>query len=75
MLFNRRLPVLEGLVTRLMDNSVTADMVYLHFAKAFDSVNYRSLLDKIESFGHGKIGAKLFRFHSMGITFRVQVAE
>ncbi len=41
----------EERVTRLLDKGHTVDIVYLDFAKIFDSVNHRFLLAKLKSFG------------------------
>ncbi len=41
----------EERVTRLLGEGHTVDMVYLDFAKAFDSVNHRFLLVKPTSSG------------------------
>ncbi len=41
----------EERVTRLLDEGHTVDLVYLDFAKAFDSVNHRFLLAKLKSSG------------------------
>ncbi len=35
----------------LMDDSNTADVVYVDFAKPFDFVSHKFLLSKLESFG------------------------
>ncbi len=43
--------ILEETIARFMDNGNTAGVVYLDFAKEFDSVNRRFLLVKLESFG------------------------
>ncbi len=45
--------VFEEAVTRMMDEGNTVDVIYLDFAKAFDSVNHRFLLTKMKSFGLG----------------------
>ncbi len=37
-------------MTRTMDEGHTVDVVYLDFAKAFDSVNHRFRFDKMKSF-------------------------
>ncbi len=39
----------EERVTRLLDEGHTVDLVYLDFAKAFDSVNHRFLLARLAS--------------------------
>ncbi len=41
----------EERVTRLLDEGHTVELVYLDFAKAFDSVNHRFLLAKLKSSG------------------------
>ncbi len=37
-----------------MDVDNFTDVVYLHFAKMFDSLNHRLLLAKLKSFGTGE---------------------
>ncbi len=37
-------------MTHMMDEAHTVDVIYLGFAKAFDSVNHRFLLAKMKSF-------------------------
>ncbi len=41
----------EEAMTRRMDKGHSVDVIYLDFAKAFDSVNYRFLLAKMKAFG------------------------
>ncbi len=41
----------EGRATRLLDEGHTVDLVYLDFAKAFDSVNHRFRLAELKSSG------------------------
>ena len=42
--------------TQIMDNGGTVDITYLDFAKAFDAVPHRRLLQKLEYFGiKGKV--------------------
>ncbi len=61
--------------TRLMDDGNTADVVYLYFAKAFDSVNHRFLLAKPELFGLCDKVVRWIRSHLTGRTNRVRVAN
>ncbi len=42
--------VFEEVVMRMMDEGYTAEVLYLDFAKAFDSVNYSCLLAKMAFF-------------------------
>ncbi len=49
----------EERVTRGLDEGHTVDLVYIDFAKAFDSVNYRFLLAKLKCFGIDGAGAEL----------------
>ncbi len=39
----------------MMDEDHTVDVIYLNFVKAFDSVNHRFLLAKMEAFGIGGV--------------------
>ncbi len=39
----------------MMDEDHTVDVIYLDFAKAFDSVNHRFLLAKMKAFGIGGV--------------------
>ncbi len=41
--------LLEERVTRLLYEGHTVDLVYLYFAKAFDSVNHRFLIAKLKA--------------------------
>ncbi len=44
-------PIVPETIIRLADDKNTADVVFLDFAKTFDSVNHRFVLAKLESFG------------------------
>ncbi len=41
-------------MTRMLDEGHTVDVIYLDFAKAFDSDNHIFLLAKMKSFGLGR---------------------
>ncbi len=43
--------VFQEAVARMMDDGHTVVVIYLDFAKAFDSINHRFLLAKMKSFG------------------------
>ncbi len=42
-------------MTRMIDEGHTVDVIYLDFAKAFDSVNHRLLLAKMKSCKFGDV--------------------
>ncbi len=48
---------------------------YLDFAKAFDSINHRPLLAKLETFGQCEKVVRWIRSYLTERTYRVQVAE
>ncbi len=52
-----------------------ADVVYLDFADAFNSVNQKFLLAKLESFGLFDKVVRWIRSYLTGRTYRVQVAD
>ncbi len=58
-----------------MDDRNTADVVYLDFAKAFDSVNHMSLLAKLELLGLCESVVRWVRSCLKGETYRMQVAD
>ncbi len=58
-----------------MNDGNTADVVYLDFAKAFASVNYRFLLAKLESFGLCEKVVRWIRTYLTGRTYKVQVTD
>ncbi len=58
-----------------MEDANTADVLYLDFAKAFDSVQHRFLLAKLESFGLCNKIVRWIRSYLTGRTYRAQVAD
>ncbi len=66
--------VFEEAVTRMMDEGHTVDVIYLDFAKAFDSANHRFLLAKMKSFGLGDVVVRWIEAHLSGRVSRVHVA-
>ncbi len=58
-----------------MEDGNTADVLYLNFAKAFDSVNQRLLLAKLESFGLCENVIRWIRSYLTERTYKVQVAD
>ncbi len=57
-----------------MDDENTADVAYLDFTKAFDSVKHRFLLAKFESLGLCDKVVRWIRSYLMARTYRMQVA-
>ncbi len=53
-------------MTCMMDAGHTVDVIYLDFAKAFDSVNHRFLLAKMKSFGLGDVVLRLIEAYLSG---------
>ena len=67
--------ITEERVTRIIDSGETADMVFLDFAKAFDSVNHRKLLAKLISAGvHPELVSWIGAFLK-NRTFQVRVKD
>ncbi len=60
---------------RMIDEGHTVDVVYLDFAKAFDSVNDRFLLAKMKSFGLGNVVERWIEAYLSGRVSRVHVGE
>ncbi len=63
----------ERPVTRMIDEGHAADVIYLDFAKAFDSVNHRFLLAKMKSFGLGDVVVRWIETYLSGRVSRVHV--
>ncbi len=62
-------------MTRMLNEGHTVDVIYLDFAKAFDSVNHRFLLKKMKSFGLGEVLVRLIETYPSGRVLRVQVGK
>ncbi len=60
-------------MTRMIDDGHTVDVIYLDFAKAFDSVNHRFLLAKMNSFDLGDVVVRWIEAHLSGRVSRVHV--
>ncbi len=65
--------VFEEAVTRMMDEGHTVDVIYLDFAKAFDSVNHRFHLTKMKSFGLGDVVVRWIEAYLSGRVSRVHI--
>ncbi len=59
----------------MIDEGHTVDVIYLDFAKAFDSVNHRFLLAKMKSFGFGDVVVRWIEANLPGRVSRVHVVE
>jgi hypothetical protein len=66
--------IAEEKITKYLEEGVTVDVVFLDFAKAFDSVNHRMLLKKLASYGIHPLIVSWIRGFLNERTFRVQVA-
>ncbi len=55
----------------MIDEGHTVDVIYLDFAKAFDSVNHRFLLTKTKSFGLGDVVVRWIEAYLSGRVSRV----
>ncbi len=56
-----------------MDEGDTVDVIYLDFAKAFDSVNHKFLLAKMKSFGIGGVVVRWIESYLSSRVSRVHV--
>ncbi len=63
----------EERITTLMDTGEDVDLVYLDFAKAFDSVNHRMLVDKMLMYGIHRSIVDWTRAFLFNRSFRVRV--
>ncbi len=65
--------VFEEAVTRMIDEGHTVDVIYLDFAKAFESVIHRFLLANMKSFGLGDVIVRWIEAYLSGRVSRVHV--
>ncbi len=65
--------VAEERITQLTDSGEGVDLVYLDFAKAFDSVNHRMLCDKMLAYGICRFIVNWTRSFLSNRTFQVRV--
>ncbi len=63
----------EECVTRLLDEGYTVELVYLDFAKAFDSVNHRFLLAKLKSSGIDGAALNWIKSYVSNRSYQVQI--
>ncbi len=64
--------VFEEAVTSMIDEGDTVDLIYLDFAKSFDSVNHRFLSAKMKFFGLGDVVVRWIEVYLSGRVSRVQ---
>ncbi len=67
--------VFEDAVARMMDEIHTVDVIYLDFAKAFDSINQRFFLVKMMLFGLGDVVVRWIEAYRSGRVSREQVGR
>ncbi len=60
-------------MTSMMDEGHTVDVIFLDFAKVFDSVNHRFLLAKMKSFSLGVVFVRWIEAYLSGRVSRVHV--
>ncbi len=72
--FLSNLLIFDEAVTRMMDEGHTVDVIYLDFAKAFDSVNHKFLLAKMKSVGLGDVVVRWIEAYLSGRVSRVHVS-
>ncbi len=58
---------------RLLEEGHTAELVYLDFAKAFDSVNHRFLLAKLKSSGIDWVALNVIKSYLSNRSYLVQI--
>ncbi len=67
--------VAEELITKWLDDGSVANLIYLDFSKAFDSVSHRLLLDKLRGYGNAPIAINWVECFLSRRTFQVNVNE
>ncbi len=62
-------------MTSMLDEGHTIDVIYLDFAKAFDSVNHRFHLEKMKSFVLGDVVVRCIEAYLSSQVSRVHVGR